>query len=283
VTEFAIEPGSTLVFSADGGEWETVTFQPDDFTDPAAPSPPEIAAVIARTADLEAAAEDDGTVLVTSASVGSNATIEWNLGRSTAAGSVGLTLRTARASGEGLQQARLVSPLSEPFGIAPGAELVLVRNGNRRRVRFTDGFTASAATAAEVVALLNDRLEGVSRTTRDGRVMLRGRGVGPDSAVEVRPSGGDSPDAAHALGFVGADAISHPHRAEQAQSVLRSTTPSLAAVSLSATPIELDLPTGVTVLPPGGAVPLSPIEAADPQLHRLIALGAVRLAGVVDE
>jgi hypothetical protein len=284
VTAYSISPGSTLVFSADGGIWETITFKQGDFADPQAASAEEVAKVIDRADHLEASAAEDGGVVVATASTGANATLDFDLGRSTAAGALGLTPGSATARGSGLVAARLVSLAREPFPLPVGAEMAVRRNGTRRKVQFTQGFEPGAARATDVVTILNEKLRGVARTTRDRRVMLRGRGVGPDSAVEVLPAEEGAPaDAAAILGFVGAAAISHPHRSDPAKTVLKTGGPRVRAVSLSASPIELQLPTGPSTIPPRAEIPLTPIEAADAQLRRLVARGAIRLAGGIHE
>jgi hypothetical protein len=50
-------------------------------------------------------------------------------------------------------------------------------------------------------------------------------------------------------------------------------------MSLSAGPIELQFATGTSSLLPRESLPLSSVEAADPQLRRLVAAGAIRLVG----
>lgn len=279
-----IEPGSKLVFSADGGIWESVTFRKGDFAKPHEATGEEVAAAIDRADHLEASVADDGTVLVDTVGRGANVTLEFDLARSTAAGALGLTPRTANARGSGLKAARIVSQIAEPFAIVPGAEMTVRRNGTRRKIEFTSGFTPGAALAHEVVTILNERIRGVARSTRDHRIMLRGREPGPDSAVEVVPADDSAPaDAAAAFGFVGTFAIDQPHRTDPARVVLRSGGPRLAVVSLSAEPIELQLPSGPSTIAPRSRIPLSPLEAADPQLRRLVAEGAIRLAGGVHE
>lgn len=275
---YAIAPGSELRLSVDGGVWQTATFMADDFDDPDAATADEIAAVLNRVDHLAARADGDAVVLETT-TVGTNASVEIDPS-STAAGALGLTQGQLVATGSGLQAPRLVSMTAEPFALEEGAELALVRNGRKRRVEFKSGFTAGAATAAEVARVLNGALKGVARITRDGRVMLLGSGVGPDASLEVQPAGEEAAaDAATALGFVGAAGISHPHRSEPARMTLSGGAPSVVAVSLSAGPFELLFPTGAVQLAPRGSVPLSTLEAADPQVQRLVQQGVLRLAG----
>lgn len=278
MTTYAIAPGSTLVLSVDGGDWQTVTFSDDDFDDPEAATTKEVAAVLDRADHVTAEPTDESHVTLATTSIGANATLEIDLQASTAAGALGLVRSAAEARGEGLVAPRLVSLAREPFALTSGAEMVVVRNGRRRKVSFSQGFTEGEASAADVVAALNAVTKGIARRTRDGRVMLVGTGLGPDAALEVQPPGPDGKaDAAQALGFIGANAISHPHRSAPAALMLAPSVPTVAAVSLSAAPVELHLPGGVTELAPRQSLPLSAIEAADPHVQRLAEQGVLRL------
>jgi hypothetical protein len=189
VKQYAIQPGSTLVFSADGGVWETITFRKHDFADPDNATPAEVADVVDRADHLVAEVGADGNVVVATAAEGANVTLEFDLSRSTAGGALGLTPTTATARGAGLAAPRLTSMAREPFVIPLGAEMTVRRNRTRRIVRFDGGFTPGAALASDVVTILNQKLRGLARVGRDRRVMLRGNSSGPDGCcAAVAPS-----------------------------------------------------------------------------------------------
>ena len=81
-----------------------------------------------------------------------------------------------------------------------------------------------------------------------------------------------------ALGIgLGTAAFSHPHATEPPRIALTGQEPGLAVVSLVGTVVELHTAAGVTRIVPGGIVPLDPLEAADPNLQRLVEQGFVRI------
>ena len=53
MTTYAIEPGSTLVLSVDGGAWLTVVFEASAFKDAAAATAAEVAAVLDAAGDRD--------------------------------------------------------------------------------------------------------------------------------------------------------------------------------------------------------------------------------------
>jgi hypothetical protein len=275
---YPLTDGDTLTVSVDGGAWETITFAAGDFGDVAAATAEELAAVLNRSGSLAARADDDGNLVLATASSGGNASLEIDAGRSTAAPALGLSTGQPAAYGAGLQAARLVSLAAAPFPLPKDAELYLVVDGRRRRVSFDKDITANAATADEVVAAIN-RARKIARVARDDRVMLTSPTIGPESSLEIVPGRVDEghPDAAVVLGFVGGNAFSQPHTAEPATLVCGGQQTGLVVVNLTAAPIELYLAEGPTVLPARGALPIAPGDAGHDALQRLIDQGAVRL------
>jgi hypothetical protein len=278
VRTYSIEDGSTLVVSVDGGDWQTVTFAGADFADLAAARADEVAAVLERIDGVDAGLDDAGNVVMESELAAGNASLDVDLVESSAAAALGLARGSDHAVGRGIEAPRLVSQEIEPFDLPAGAQMAIVRNGQLRRIEFKKDFTEGAATAAEVVRLVNAKHRGLATRTPDGRVALMIRDVGPDLSIEVRgPDDPSKPDAAAALGFTGPAAASRPVATEAPRLVLGAQTATVAAVSLSSAPIELHSATGVTRLTSGEAIPLTPLEAADPQLQRLVGQGEVRL------
>lgn len=280
---YRLEDGATLVVSVDGGAWEPIIFSKADFADVAQATAAEVAKVVDGHDLLQASVDEAGDLIICSATRGSTASLEIDAERSTAAGALGLGGAPA-ATGSGLNPARLIGLATAPFPLPVGAELTVVLDGKRRKVTFSRGITADAATADEVASAINSRLKGLARPTRDDRVMLTSSTCGPDSSIEViGPGDSGAADAATILGFVGAASVSHPYTAEPA--VLRAAGPwtGLALANLTATPIELHLPAGALWAPPGQAVPIAAEAAAHPALQRLIAQGAVRLMPATED
>lgn len=280
---YRLEDGAILVVSVDGGAWETITFSKADFVDISAATASEVAKVTDGHDLLQAGVDDAGDLVISSATRGSTASLEIDLDRSTAAGPLGLA-SSAVVTGSGLQPARLIGQATGPFPLPTGAEMTIVLDGRRRKVTFSRGITAGSATADEVAKAINSRVKGVARRTRDGRVMLTSPTYGPDSSIEVLPpTDSATADAAGILGFVGSASVSHPYTSEPA--VLRCTGPwtGLAIANLTASPIELHLPSGPIWAEAGQAVPIAAEAAGHPALQRLIAQGAVRLMPATED
>ena len=275
---YQLTDGDTRVFSVDGGTWETVTFGARDADDLAAATAEELAAVLNRSGTLEARADEDGALVLATASRGGDVSLEIDVARSTAAPALGLSVAQPTAYGTGLQAARLVSLAAAPFPLPQNAELYLVVDGRRRRVGFDKDVTTGAATVDEVVAAIN-RARKIARATRDERVMLVSPTIGPDSSLEVQPGRSEEGhvDAASILGFAGGNAFSRPHTAEQAVLICGGRQTGLVVVNLTAAPVELYLTDGPTTLPARGTVPIAPSDAGHDALQRLIDQGAVRL------
>ncbi len=274
---YQLTDGDTLSVSVDNGAWETITFRAQDFHDIQAGTAEEVANVLNRSESLAAYVDENGTLVLATASQGGHASLETDVARSTAATALGLASGHAHAKGEGLQAARLVSRTAAPFALPLSAEMVITVDGRRRRISFDRGITAGKATAEEVASLINTKLKGIARASRDDRVILTSTSVGANSRLEVEPGGQDKIDAAALLGFVGTAAISQPNKAEPARLVCSGRRAGLHVVNLTASPIELHFPTGTVLLPARGSLPLSAGVAAHGQLQRLIEQGAVRL------
>ncbi|HEX8073059.1 MAG TPA: hypothetical protein VF546_24140 [Pyrinomonadaceae bacterium] len=276
---YRLRDGDTFVFSVNGGAWEAVTFDAKDFKDPAAATAEELASVINRSGSLAASADAEGTLVLATASAGGHTSLEVDVEASSAAAALGLGLGRAAAQGEGVRAARVVSRAAEPFPLPLGSEMSVNVDDQRRKVSFDDSITPGAATAAEVCKVINMKRKKVADVTRDGRVAITSLTVGLKSKVEIEPGAQGKTDAAAILGFVGAAAFDQPYRAEPARLACRGAQAGgLEVQNLTASPIEIHLASGTTVLPARGTVPLAAGDAGNSQLQRFIAQGAVRLA-----
>jgi hypothetical protein len=278
---YQVAEGSTLVFSVDDGAWETVVFAAGGADEPAPTTAEELARALNRSGTLAAYADDEGTLVLATASRGAHTSLDLDLARSTAAAALGLAAGWAHARGSGLQAARLVSRVAAPFPLPRGAEMTVVVDERRYRVTFDKQIAPGNASALQVVGAINAKRR-IARVTRDARVVLTSPTVGLGSRLLVEAGRPEQPDAAAILGFVGAAALSWPHPTEPATLVCSGQRAQLRVVNLSASPIEFLLPTGRVVLPPREALPLSPSDVAHGPLQRLIEQGAVRLTSAAD-
>src|SRR5262249_54833784 len=127
--------------------------------------------------------------------------------------------------------------------------------------------------------IINDKHAGTAAVSRDGRIILTSPTNGAGSKLLIEPpKAGAKPDAARALGFVGASAVSEPNPLGPARLSATGKQQGFKAVNLTSTLLELHLPTGTIAVPARGSVPLSPADAAHVPLQRLIAQGMLRLA-----
>jgi hypothetical protein len=278
---YAVDKGDTLVFSVDGGAWETVTFKAADLAQPGAATAAELAAAVNRSGSLAAFADGEDQLVLATAGGGADATVEVDLARSSAAAALGLSTQRRSAGGSGLSPARIRSLKAEPFAIPAGAELRLEVDSRSYLVAFTKGISAGKATCAQVCQVVNAKRR-VARPTRDRRVMLVSPTVGPSSRLEVKPGRAGKPDAAAPLGFVGAAAISWPHRSEPAALVCAGRAPGVQAVNLTAGPVELHLAGGTAHLAPGASIRLAGADVASPAVQRLAMQGVVRVTGAAE-
>ncbi|QXJ21263.1 hypothetical protein AGRA3207_002100 [Actinomadura graeca] len=114
-------------------------------------------------------------------------------------------LRFAVGTARRPEPARLRTGHTAPFALWPGARLVVGVDGRRQGVVFTAGDFAdpSAASAAEVAAVLTARLTGVTGTAApDGAVVLATTAAGAGRRLTVEQA---ASDAAGALGWTGPD------------------------------------------------------------------------------
>lgn len=276
---YQLHDGGTLIFSVDGGAWETISFDQKDFQDSQAATAEEVASALNRSGSLAAYVDETGSLVLATAAKGGHVSLEIDLANSSTAAALGLVGAPSSARGAGLCAARLVSLAAEPFAMPLGAEMTIIVDEHRRKVTFDDGITEGKATAADVCKVINAKRKKIAEVTRDGRVMLTSPTLGAGSKLEIEPATADGgkPDAAAILGFIGAAAFSQPHQVEAAKLTCRDRPIGLQVINLTASPVELHFATGATVLPADSQIALSPGGAANPQLQRLIEQGVVRL------
>jgi hypothetical protein len=279
MTTYSLQAGDAVAVSVDGGAWQVATFAKRDFADISQATPSEVAAVIGRLHGVRADVAADGHLVLRTEAAGAHASIEIDPARSTAAAALGLTAGATRAAGTGLRAAQLVSEAVEPFRLADTSGFVVVANGRKRTIKLDGAITVRAATAAEIASAVNARLTGVAQATREGRVMLTSTSIGDGSSLDVLPgpTDGGRTDAAAVLGFLGANATSHPYPSGPAQLDLTVGRSTLQVENLTAGPIELALPDGRVVLPAGSTIPLPLGAVADTGFHGLVQRGAIRL------
>jgi len=276
---YHLKPEDTIVFSADGGAWETISFKAADFADIAEATAGEVAQKLNHSASLAARAGAEGSLIIETKSRGGHASLEFDLAHSTAAAAFGITAERAKARGNGLSAARVVSLNAEPFALSHGAEMSLKVDGSKRKIAFDKGFSPKKATAAEVARIINSKHKGVASASKDGQVILTSPTVGPDSSIEViaSPEEPGKADAAAVLGFIGHSGFDHPHRAEPACLVCTEVARGIQVENLTADLIELHLVSGIASLPPRGSLPLKEVDAGSRQLQNYITQGKVRL------
>ncbi|MEO6218635.1 MAG: hypothetical protein ABIO86_21595 [Sphingomonas sp.] len=96
----------------------------------------------------------------------------------------------APATGSGVLPAILESAASEPFALRAGEEVTLAIDGNVPvRIRFAraDFADIGAATAAEVVTVVNRLLDSVEASDQAGALRLTTMLTGPDASIAVLP------------------------------------------------------------------------------------------------
>jgi hypothetical protein len=151
-------------------------------------------------------------------------------------------------------------------------------DGRSRKVTFDeDGH--GEWTAEEVATRINRELRRkIARATGGGRVRITSPTQGVGSRLEVTGPATDVPDAAGVLGFVGEARRSDPYRTEPARLVCTPIPDTAVVENLTSAPIELQLPTGRSVLPARGRLVVARHTAADALLRHLIAQGTVRMS-----
>ena len=272
--------GDQLVVSVDGGPPETITFLDKDFQRIDAATAEELARVVSGSEWLAGSVDPDGALVLSTLSRGGHSSLAIDPA-STALVGLGLVATEGRAFGSGLRPARLVGQKTEPFLVAAGAEMTIARDGVRRKITFGRAAADGSLTAAQVCDVINVRFRRLARPSRDGRVILTSGKLGPDSSLQVIAGDQSSAtaDAARPLGFVGVAASSHPSRADPARIRCSGEPVVLRLVNLTSGPIEINFGTGAVTVPPRGALPVSPVQAADRAIQRLLQRGVARLAG----
>jgi len=279
---YKLADGNTLVFSVDGGAWETIVFRKADFKDIAQAKAEEIAKCFEKIDNIKAKVDSQGCLVIASATEGGHTSLEINVANSTAAAPLGIVLRNARMQGTGLQAARLISPIKEPFNIPKGAHMsILVDRGKSRTITFDRDITPGRTKAMEIVEIINKKLKKkeLAQVTKEGRVKITSPTVGFGSKLEITPSSksDEVKDAAAALGFVGVAAMSEPHPSHPATLVCTGDGLGVQIRNLTASPIELHFPSGSVILSAKGVLILTPADVAHGPLQRLLATGSVRL------
>jgi len=262
-----------LVLRVDDGPWQTVELdgqEGDEFA--------ELAAAVSGLDGLTATVGDDGSLVLATEDTGEATTLEVDAEASTAA----LGLSSYRARGQGPGYATLTGTRPGPYPLGSDAAMTLHVDGKARKVAF-DEADHDEWSADEVAARINRQLRRkVARGTGDGRVRIASPTQGVGSSLSVTGPDGDVPDAAEVLGFTGAAAESDPYRTAPARLICRppAETADTAVVveNLTAAPIELQLPTGRSMLPARGRLVVTRDTAADGLLRRLITQGTVRMS-----
>jgi hypothetical protein len=275
---YSLSHHDTLVFSADRAPWQSIRFRRQDFEDIGAATAQEVTAVIQREASLDAAVDDDGWLILQSASRGCDSSLEIDVSQSTAARALGITVEND-ARGHGIPPARLVSRNAEPFSIPDGAELRLNVDGKSRKFVFKRSAIGRKASADDVAGAMNRGRKTLAMATRDGRVAIVSTCIGPDSRLQTEPHrvAKGKKDAAPSLGFVGSAAYSQPCGSGKAELACRGAATGMQAVNMTGHQVELHFATGSVVLPPRVSMPVTAGQVAHPPLQRLIKSNRVRL------
>ena len=273
MTSYRLTEGACLVLRANDGPWQTVVLATADAEATAA----ELAPAIDGLDGITATADDDGRLVLTTEDTGETALLEVDLEASTAAAALGLTALGlapggGAARGLGPGSATLTGSRPGPYPLPRGVTLTVVVDGKTRNIVFDDE-EREQWPATDVAGRINRSLRRkVARVTGDDHVRLTSPTQGTGSSLEITGA------AAEPLGFVGDSAHSDPYRSEPARLTCRPAADTAVVENLTAAPIELQLPTGRSVLPARGRLVVSRDTAADGLLRRLEAQGTVRLS-----
>jgi hypothetical protein len=281
MTTYPLQDGMTLVLSVDDGEWQTVTFSSPGFADVTAATAGEIAKVLKKSG-VGASVDADGLVVIQSTTIGEGSSLEVDTLRSTAALALGLGGAVRRATGTGPKAARVESEVG-PFAMPRGARMTVGIDGTSKKVTL-NAITDGRASAAEVVHAINAVFKGAAHVTREQRVAIASPTTGRTSSVTVEPGpvGRNNVDAAGRLGFIGPAAADTGTAAPgavaaPARRACAGAHMALQVRNLTASPVQFLMVTRGVLLPSGGAVAISPAEAAHRPLQRLIERGVVQL------
>lgn len=265
MTSYRLVQGAALTLRAGDGPWQTVALAADDGELTGA----ELAEKLGGVDGVTASVDDDGRLVLASEDAGETSVLEVDPA-STATAALGLGGGAARGTGPG--SAMLTSDLPGPYALKPATTLTVEVDGKSRKVTFDDE-ERDRWSAADVAARINRSVRRkVARVTGDERVRITSPSQGVGSRLAV------SGPAAEPLGF--GTTVSDPYRTTPARLVCGPATGSEAVVvqNLTAAPIELQLPTGRSVLPARGRLVVAGETAADGLLRRLEAQGTVRMS-----
>lgn len=283
MTTYRLRDGDRLVFSVDGAAWETFVFAAGDFGDIKAVTASEIVDALGKVGSLAAYVDAEGNAVIASRSRGGNASLEIDLAESTAAVGLGLSGQAHEIHGSGLHQPRLQGLRTEPFRVPASAEMTVAVDGRSRRITFV-GTGRTTLSAEDVAGAINKKVRGLARATRDGRVMLQSKNIGPDASLRIKGASRGRKDAAEIFGFVGAAALSQPHHAEPARITARGGQGVvLIATNLTSNMIEVHSGSGTFRLPPRTSLPVTPHHIADVALQRLVRSGSIRLTHQIEK
>jgi hypothetical protein len=249
-----------LVLRVDDGPWQSVEREgPNGRLEGE-----ELAAAVGALDGITAAVGEDGSVVLATEETGETASFEVE----------GAPVVRGRGPGH----ASLTGSQPGPYALPVDAAMTLHIDGKSRRVTFDEADHDEWA-AEDVAARINRQLRRkVARVTGDGCVRITSPTQGVGSSVSVGGPDAGGPDAAAVLGLAGE---SDPYRAEPARLVLRppaEVADTAVVHNLTAAPIELQLPTGRSVVPARGRLTVTRATAADGLLRRLAAQGAVRVS-----
>jgi len=290
MTTYRLTEGATLVLRVDDGPWQTLVFAGAKLQGAITTVAGELQATgedLAETIGvldgITGAIDGAGNLVLSTVDTGETTVIEVDPVASTAAAALGLGPGgTVTASGHGPGSASLTSVHSGPYALPPAASMTVDVDGKARKVTFGDE-EHQQWTAEDVAAQINRQLRRqirhqVARATGDGRVRITSPTRGVGSRLTVTEPAADVPDAAAVLGFTGEAAHSEPYRTEPARLACRPAAETAVVENLTSAPIELQLPTGRSVLPARGRLVVARDMAADGLLLRLVAQGTVRMS-----
>jgi hypothetical protein len=242
-----------LVLRVDDGPWQTVELEGAD----GRLEGEELAAAVGALDGITATVGEDGSLVLATEETGETASLEVE--------------GAPVARGRGPGHASLTGSEPGPYALPADAAMTLHIDGKSRKVTF-DEADHDEWSAEDVAARINRQLRRkVARVTGDGFVRITSPTQGVGSSVAVGPE-------AAVLGLAGE---SDPYRAEPARLVLRppaGIADTAVVENLTAGPIELQLPTGRSVLPARGRLTVTRATAADGLLRRLAAQGTVRMS-----
>ena len=286
MTTYRLTEGATLVLRVDDGPWQTLVFDGAKLQGASTTVAGELqttgadlAEIIGELDGITGTVDGAGRLVLSTVDTGETAVLEVDPVASTAAAALGLGPgRAVTASGHGPGSASLANVHKEPYALPPTAAMTVRVDGKARKVTFGDQ-GHEPWTAEEVAAQINRQLRRqVARATGDGRVRITSPTQGVGSRLTVTEPASDVPDAAAVLGFTGQAAHSEPYRTEPGRLTCEPAAETAVVENLTSAPIELQLPTGRSVLPARGRLVVARDLAADSLLLRLVAQGTVRMS-----